>query len=114
MFLISLAMGIALTLSYDLIRIVRRVISHNSILIAMEDVCFWLVWTYVVLETVHRYGDGVLHWYMVLGIFLGVIGYHSTISCALIKIIDNILYRLKKWAKNQKKMLKKNDIKGKM
>ena len=47
MFIMSVAVGIALTLSYDLLRVFRRVVSHNSILIAMEDVCFWLIWTYV-------------------------------------------------------------------
>ena len=53
MFLMSVAMGIALTLTYDLLRVFRRVVSHNSILIAMEDVCFWLVWTYITLEGIH-------------------------------------------------------------
>ena len=38
MFIMSVAVGIALTLSYDLLRVFRRVVSHNSILIAM-DLC---------------------------------------------------------------------------
>ena len=70
MFIMCVAVGIALTLSYDLLRVFRRVVSHNSILIAMEDVCFWLIWTYVTLECIHVYGDGVLHWYMAVCIFV--------------------------------------------
>lgn len=114
MLMMSFAMGIAITLSYDIVRIFRRIVSHNSVLIAMEDVCFWLVWTYLVLELIHTYGDGVLHWYMALGLLLGVFVFHYTISCTLIKSTNNILCRVKKWAKNHKKLLKKNDIKGKM
>ena len=101
MFIMSVAVGIALTLSYDLLRVFRRVVSHNSILIAMEDVCFWLIWTYVTLECIHVYGDGVLHWYM-------------AVSCALLKSVNNILYKVKKSAKKHKKLLKNSDNKGKM
>ena len=114
MFLMSVAMGIALTLSYDLLRVFRRVVSHNSILIAMEDVCFWLVWTYITLDGIHTYGDGVLYWYMAIGILFGVVLFHYTISCALLKTINNILYKIKKSTKKHKKMLKNSDNKGKM
>ena len=107
MFIMSVAVGIALTLSYDLLRVFRRVVSHNSILIAMEDVCFWLIWTYVTLECIHVYGDGVLHWYMAIGILFGVILFHYTISCTLLKSV-------KKSAKKHKKLLKNSDNKGKM
>ena len=110
----SLAMGIAITLSYDIVRIFRRMISHKSILIAMEDVCFWLIWTYVTLDLIHKYGDGVLHWYMALGMLLGILIFHYTISCVLMKSTNYMLYRVKKWAKKRKKMLKNTDIKGKM
>lgn len=114
MFLMSVAMGIALTLSYDLLRVFRRVVSHNSILIAMEDVCFWLVWTYITLEGIHIYGDGVLHWYMAVGILFGVILFHYTISCVSLKFVNYILYKVKKSTKKHKKMLKNSDNKGKM
>ena len=122
MFIMSVAVGIALTLSYDLLRVFRRVVSHNSILIAMEDVCFWLIWTYVTLECIHVYGDGVLHWYMagggffcgVFGILFGVVLFHYTISCTLLKSVNNILYKVKKSAKKHKKLLKNSDNKGKM
>ena len=114
MFLMSVAMGIALTLSYDLLRVFRRVVSHNSILITMEDVCFWLVWTYITLEGIHTYGDGVLHWYMAVGILFGVILFHYTISCVLMKSANYILYKVKKSTKKHKKMLKNSDNKGKM
>ena len=114
MFIMSVAVGIALTLSYDLLRVFRRVVSHNSILIAMEDVCFWLIWTYVTLECIHVYGDGVLHWYMAVGILFGVVLFHYTISCALLKSVNNILYKVKKSAKKHKKLLKNSDNKGKM
>ena len=114
MFVMSLAMGIAITLSYDIVRIFRRMFSHKSILIAMEDVCFWLIWTYVTLDLIHNYGDGVLHWYMALGMLLGILIFHYTISCVLMKSTNYMLYRVKKWAKNRKKLLKNTDIKGKM
>ena len=78
----------------------------------MEDVCFWLVWTCLVLDLIHEYGDGVLHWYMVTGILFGVLGYHHTISSSLMKWINNILCKVKKGTKNRKKLLKKKRYKG--
>ena len=114
MFLMSVAVGIALTLSYDLLRVFRRIVSHNSILIAMEDVCFWLVWTYLTLEGLHVYGDGVLHWYMAFGILFGVVLFHYTISSTIMNLINYILCHIKKSTKKHKKMLKNSDNKGKM
>ena len=114
MFVMSLAIGIAITLSYDILRIFRRAFSHRSIMIAVEDIGFWLIWTYVTLTFIHKYGDGVLHWYMALGMILGILLFHYTISSALIKTTNYMLCHIKKWAKNHNKMLKNTDIKGKM
>lgn len=114
MFWMSIVMGTALALSYDIVRVFRRIISHNSIFIAMEDVLFWLFWTYVAMACIHTYGDGVMHWYMVFGMLLGAVVFHYTISCTLIKSTDYILYRVKKISKKRKKLLKNNDNKGKM
>ena len=114
MFLLSVGIGIALPLSYDFIRIFRRVVSHNSIFIAMEDVCFWLVCTCAVLEILHTYGEGSLHWYMAFGILFGVVLFHYTISSTIMNLINYILCHIKKSTKKHKKMLKNSDNKGKM
>lgn len=65
------------------------------------------------LECIHVYGDGVLHWYMAVGILFGVVLFHYTISCALLKSVNNILYKVKNPRKAQE-IVENSDNKGKM
>lgn len=102
-FLMSLCIGVAIAVSYDLLRVLRRIVKHGNLLVAVEDVCYWLAWTYITLFLLHTYGDGCLHGYMLLGVILGIILGVSTIGSALIKICIYMLCLTKKGRKTKRK-----------
>lgn len=107
MFLISLVMGAGIGLTYDLIRCIRRIISHNNIFIAIEDIIFWIAWAFVIIDKIHKFNYGSLRGYIFMGIALGAIFYLCTISSILMPRISYILYHIKKFVKKANNMLKK-------
>lgn len=106
MFVISLFLGAGMGFVYDWLRCLRRMISHNNVFIALEDIVFWLFWTYVIIDSIHQYNYGSIRGYVFLGIAAGAMLYLNTISCLLMFIISHILYVIKKCSKKIKKMLK--------
>lgn len=114
MFVISLLLGAGMGFVYDWLRCLRRMIVHNNVFIALEDIIFWLFWTYFIIDSIHQYNYGSLRGYVFLGIAVGAVLYLTTISCLLMFVISNILYVTKKHLKKVKKMLKNGIKKGRM
>lgn len=106
MFIISLYIGAGIGMTYDGIRCVRRLISHNNIFIAIEDIIFWIIWAFIIIDKIHTYNYGNLRGYVFLGIFLGAVCYLCTISCVLMHLLSHILCQVKKYSKKINKMLK--------
>lgn len=107
MFVISILLGVGMGFVYDVLRCLRRIISHNNFFIALEDIAYWLCCTYVIIDCVHRYNYGSLRGYVFLGIATGALAYLTTISCLLMFCISHILCVVKKCSKKMNKMLKK-------
>lgn len=114
MFFISLALGAAMGAVYDVLRCLRRIIPHNNFFIAIEDIAYWVFWTYVIIDSIHKYNYGSIRGYVFLGIILGGAFYLCTISCLLIFFISHILWFIKKTSKKINKMLKNRIKKGKI
>ena len=102
MFLISLFLGAGMGITYDFLRIIRRILSHNNFFISLEDIIYWLVWSFKVIDGIHIYNRGELRGYIFLALFLGFLIYKNTIGWVLWKCVDNILYLLKKPSKKAK------------
>lgn len=106
--------GIFLLVGYDIIRIVRRIISHNSIAIAAEDMFFWAASGILVFCMMYEKNDGIVRGIALISLFLGMFCYHYTISSYLVKWvykiigapIKKILNIVKKTLKNCKKTVK--------
>ena len=50
--------GAVITFIYDQIRIVRRVLPHGSVLVAIEDLLFWLFAGIVIFSLLYRMNAG--------------------------------------------------------
>lgn len=107
MFVISLILGAGMGFVYDWLRCLRRIIPHNNFFIALEDIIYWLFWTYAIIDCIHQYNYGSLRGYVFLGIAAGALSYLATISCFLMFCISHILYVIKKCSKKMNKLLKK-------
>lgn len=86
--LISLALGEGLIMLYDLLRILRKVISHGVIWVAVEDVCYWVICALLVFGMVFRTNDGLVRGFSVGGILMGMLFYNHFVSPFLVKYLS--------------------------
>lgn len=82
--LYAFLMGIFVTFVYDLLRISRRVIPHNTFWVSVEDLIFWGYCAVSVFLLMYHMSNGTLRWFAVLGALAGMTIYHKTISRFLV------------------------------
>jgi spore cortex biosynthesis protein YabQ len=95
-FVYSMAIGVLLSVLYDLIRIWRRVIRHNKMAVALEDLLFWIVTLFLIFFLFYDRNDGVLRWFTVAGVLLGIGIYKKIFGEHLVEFMSTIL----KWVLN--------------
>lgn len=91
----SFLMGIQIAAVYDVLRILRRVISHRASLVALEDVLFWIGTAVEVFLLLYRENNGQLRWYTVLAAGLGLFLYERLLGRYGVSLISGLLNRLK-------------------
>lgn len=91
MFLESAFYGMILGLSYDMLRILRRIIKHKNIIVYIEDYLFWTVWGVMFFALIFNYNDGNIRAYVFAAILAGVVLYIKGISPFLVKYVTLIL-----------------------
>ncbi|MDF2608985.1 MAG: hypothetical protein K0R92_459 [Lachnospiraceae bacterium] len=85
----SILWGIILLIIYDFLRIIRRIVKHNSIMIGMQDIIYWLICSILIFRMMYQQNDGIIRGFSILAILLGMIFYHYTISDRLVNLISN-------------------------
>lgn len=129
---ISFLVGMGLVLIYDVFRILRRVIKHGTVLIGIEDLCFWLLCTIAVFLLLYRENDGMMRMFAFVGILIGMAVYLAVFSRFILrffvwlfagilkgikkvgrvlfgpltKVVRKIFLFLKKWLKKWYKAIK--------
>lgn len=78
-------LGIIITVLYDTLRIIRRIIKHGNIWISLEDMGFWMVCSIGIFGLLMEENNGTLRWFAVLGSLLGMIAYKVTLSGLYVK-----------------------------
>lgn len=95
-FLVSILHGIALTFFYDILRALRRAFPHNLAVISAEDFLFWMVAGFLTFCLVFARTDGVIRAYVAVGIGLGVVFYHYSVSSHIVRLLSESMKILKK------------------
>ena len=90
--------GILLTVFYDVIRVIRRMIPHGIVWISLEDFVYGIVAGSWLFLKVCQVNDGIIRFYMILGIAAGVLLYRISLG-QLMKWIRCVQKRLKSDAK---------------
>ncbi|MDF2474209.1 MAG: hypothetical protein K0R21_1991 [Anaerocolumna sp.] len=85
----SILWGIILLIIYDFLRIIRRIVKHNSIMIGMQDIIYWLICSILIFRMMYQQNDGIIRGFSILAMLLGMIFYHYTISDRLVNLISN-------------------------
>lgn len=90
----ALLMGIFITFVYDVIRIFRRVIPHNSFFVSLEDMGFWIYCGGSVFLLMYHESNGELRWFAVLGAVVGMLLYKKLFSPLFVKYVSLILSKV--------------------
>lgn len=94
--LLVMAYGMALTFSYDLLRIIRRIIKHCNVAVSAEDIIFWLFVSYTTLVFIIKIDDGGLRIYFFIGLICGITLYKTVSKFILKKLTELFTIRKKK------------------
>lgn len=96
--LAAMATGALLFFVYDLLRIMRRLIPHNTLWVAVEDVLFWLGSAVVIFVMLYQQADGSLRGFSIGGVVIGMLLYAFLLSPLIVKgsvfLLEKILYVL--------------------
>lgn len=93
-FLISILSGAIVLSVYDVLRILRRVIKHNSIFIAIEDLIFWVVSSVFIFAMMYRQNNGIIRGFSVMGMAIGMILYHYILSELFVNLVTKLMNAL--------------------
>ena len=93
-FLISILWGGILLLAYDVFRILRRLFKHGAFLIAIEDITFWLAASIFIFTMIYRQNNGIIRGFSIIGMLLGLLIYHFSVSDPLVKAITKLIQTL--------------------
>lgn len=83
--------GMLIAISYDALRILRRVIRHHDIVVGIQDFLFWVVVGIVVFSMIFQCNDGIVRGYIFLALLTGAYLYHKSVSSFFVKYISRIL-----------------------
>lgn len=87
----SVLLGIFVAVIYDLLRVLRRVIKHNRFFISLEDIVYWIFCALRVFYLLYRESSGVLRWFSILGIALGMFLYLISISRFVVTFLSEAI-----------------------
>lgn len=93
-FLISVLWGAILLLVYDGLRILRRVIKHDSFFIAVEDLIFWVLASLFIFAMMYKENNGIIRGFSVMGMAIGMVIYHYIISEFFVTMITKLIHML--------------------
>ena len=94
-FFSSVLYGLQMFLFYDLFRALRRTWPHKQILIAIEDISFWIAASIFLFTRVYKWNNGTLRWFFFVGLGLGTLLYYVVFSPYVLKFVCFLL----KWLK---------------
>jgi len=98
-FLVSIMWGVILVLLYDAILILRRLIPHNKFAKFLEDLLFWVTSGFLIFRMMYQVNEGRVRSFSIIGMLLGMIIIHYSISDYLVIYISKGIKTLFRWIK---------------
>jgi len=90
----SFLMGIFITALYDILRILRRIIPHNMMVVSLEDLVYWVACSLAIFVVLIRENNGILRWFAVAGAMAGMFLYKKTLGFLIVKYVSLLLQQL--------------------
>lgn len=86
----SLTVGICLMMVYDGLRVFRTLIPHGNFWTGIEDAVYWAASSITTFLLLFRQNDGILRWYAILGVLMGMLVYNLTVSRILLRLLKKV------------------------
>ncbi len=95
LFFSAIFLGFIIGFYYEIFRFLRLAFPHSDWLIALEDLCFFIPLSPVLIFFHYALNDGVLRWFSLAGCFLGFLLYLGTVGKLLLRFSAGILFCIK-------------------
>lgn len=86
----SLTVGICLMVVYDGLRVFRTLVPHGNFWTGIEDAVYWAGSSITTFLLLFWQNDGILRWYAILGVLLGMLVYNMTVSRILLRLLKKV------------------------
>ena len=91
-FAIAVMWGIVLSIAYDALRILRRVIIHRKVaMLATEDILFWMICGFAMFHVIFMVNDGIIRSFALMAFVLGGAMYQYTVSYYIVKYLSKMI-----------------------
>ena len=94
LFMISILWGALVLLAYDQLRILRRVIRHNTFFVAVQDIIFWILASVFIFAMIYVRNSGTIRGFSIMGMGIGMIIYHYILSDLIVMLISRLILLL--------------------
>ncbi len=95
-FLYFCLIGVVITFIFDIFRSIRKNFKTSDKLTCVEDIIFLIISTLLIMTGIVKFSNGIIRFYIFLGIFIGITIYSLTISKFCIIILSSIVAFCKK------------------
>lgn len=68
-------LGIVMMISYDVVRIFRRIIPHGTAAVAVEDILYWLICGVCIFRMLYVENSGAIRGFAIAAVVLGMLLY---------------------------------------
>lgn len=94
-FLVMIAIGAAMSATYDVLRIIRRAVRHSVAVTSCEDVLYWIIWAFLAYRIFLFINDGCFRVYMIAGILIGALAYYMIAGRFIVPFMGGIIRKIK-------------------
>ena len=94
LFFNAFLLGVMLIFLYDFLRIFRNIINHRKNYIAVEDTIYWIIAGFIVFVMLYHNNDGIIRWFAIAGVTLGMFLYNFSISKIIVKYVSIVLNKI--------------------
>ena len=88
---VSILCGGLVLLAYDGLRILRRLVNQSSLVLALEDIVFWIFAAIFIFAVIYKENNGIIRGFSLIGMTIGMLLYHWIISDYLVITITKLI-----------------------
>lgn len=97
--------GMLLMTGYDVLRLIRWLVPHGQVSIAVEDILYWIAVSVPIFYLFLEFHDGIIRWYGLVAVFSGIVLYEYGLSRPVRNKVAAFFNRIrKKWRRRRERI----------